>query len=92
MPKGDSLYDQQQRVQIYYPSGYATARAVTQQQNFQHHQHNHHENDMNAECGASFEPRRTRRQLEQHEHVYDVPHRMRNKEMVRIIINNICVT
>jgi len=70
-------YDQQQRVQIYYPSGYATARAAQQQQ-----QHNHQENDINAECGASVEPRRIRRPFEHMEHVYDVPHRMRNKEMV----------
>jgi hypothetical protein len=81
VPKGDSLYDQQQRVQIYYPSGYATARAVQQQ-------HNHQENDINSECGASVEPRRIRRPFEHMEHVYDVPHRMRSKEMVNIIKDN----
>ncbi len=83
MPKGDSLYDQQQRVQIYYPSGYATARAAQQQQ-----QHNHQENDINSECGASVEPRRIRRPFEHMEHVYDVPHRMRNKQIVNIIKHN----
>ncbi len=80
VPKGDSLYDQQQRVQIYYPSGYATARAAQQQQ-----QHNHQDNDINSECGASVEPRRIRRPFEHMEHVYDVPHRMRNKEMVNTV-------
>ena len=78
MSKGDSLYDQQ-RVQIYYPNGYATARVGSQQEPSQQQQ----SSDANQECGASVEPSRIRRPFDGYmEHVYDVPHRMSAKQLV----------
>jgi len=79
--KGE-LYDQQ-RVQIYYPNGYATARAGTQEQS---QQIQTQRADPNQECHVmddNIDPNTARRSFGAYmEHVYDIPHRMAAKQMV----------